>query len=173
MSGCVLWFTGLPCCGKTTIANKIAEYLSNKHKIERLDGDVVRKSLCKDLGFSKEDRDKNLDRIIFMSKLLSRNGVIVINTFVSPYKEKRNFARNEIDDFIEIYVKCSVETCEKRDVKGMYKLAREGKIKNFTGIDDPYEEPDNPHILLDTENCSIEGCVWRVLDFLREKGIIE
>ncbi len=138
--GFTAWFTGLPCCGKTTIADKVAEILKQKgYKVERLDGDIIRQDLTNDLGFSKEDRDENIRRVTFVAKLLTRNGVAVLTTFVSPYKEMRNNARKEIGNFVEIYVKCPLELCMKRDVKGMYKKALEGKIKNFTGVDDPYE----------------------------------
>ncbi len=172
--GVTLWFTGLPCCGKTTIADKVAVHLKCEGlNIERLDGDIVRKSICRDLGFSKEDRAKNIERVTYISKLLTRNDVIVLNTFVSPYIGIRDKARKEIGNFIEIYVRCPVEVCEERDVKGMYKLAREGKIKNFTGIDDPYEEPINPELVLDTSKESIDESTYKVLYYLKEKKWIK
>jgi adenylyl-sulfate kinase len=171
--GFVLWFTGLPCCGKTTVADKVAEILKAKSmKVERLDGDIVRKSLTRDLGFSKEDRDKNIERVTFVAMMLSRNGVAVLPAFVSPYIGARDNARKETTNFIEVYVKCSVEECEKRDVKGMYKKAREGIIKDFTGVDDPYEEPPNPEIVLESDNETVEVSVQKVLDYLNQRGFL-
>ena len=172
--GFTAWFTGLPCCGKTTIADKVAEILKQKgYKVERLDGDIVRQDLTNDLGFSKEDRDENIRRITFVAKLLTRNGVAVLTTFVSPYKKMRDNARKEIGNFIEIYVRCPVEICIKRDVKGMYKKALDGKIKNFTGVDDPYEEPLNPELILDTNKEKIEESIEKVLKKLEELGYIK
>ena len=164
MKGVTVWFTGLPCSGKTTIADKVADVLrANGHKVERLDGDTVRKGLTSDLGFSKEDRDENIKRVTFVAHLLTRNGVKVLATFVSPYRERRKESRMEIGDFIEVYVRCSLDECIRRDVKGMYKKALAGEIKDFTGVDDPYEEPENPELVLDTDNLSIEECVKEVL----------
>jgi len=172
--GFTAWFTGLPCCGKTTIADKVAEILKQKgYKVERLDGDIVRQDLTNDLGFSKEDRDENIKRVTFVAKLLTRNGVAVLTTFVSPYKEMRNNARKEIGNFIEIYVKCPLELCMKRDVKGMYKKALEGKIKNFTGVDDPYEEPENPELILYTDKETIDESVQKTIDKLIQLGYIK
>jgi adenylyl-sulfate kinase len=169
--GFVLWFTGLPCSGKTTVADKVAEKLKAiGMKVERLDGDIVRKSLTRDLGFSKEDRDKNIERVTFVAKMLSRNGVAVLPAFVSPYIGARDNARKETTNFIEVYVKCSVEECEKRDVKGMYKKAREGIIKDFTGVDDPYEEPPNPEIVLEADKETVEESVNNVLTRIKELG---
>lgn len=169
--GFVLWFTGLPCSGKTSVADEVAKILKAKDmKVERLDGDVVRKSLTRDLGFSKEDRDKNIERVTFVSMILSRNGVAVLPAFVSPYIGARDNARNECTNFIEVYVKCSVEECEKRDVKGMYKKAREGIIKDFTGVDDPYEEPPNPELVIETDKETIEESTQKVIEKLKELG---
>jgi adenylylsulfate kinase len=169
--GVTVWFTGLPCCGKTTIANKVAEILRDKnYKVEQLDGDIVRKSLTSDLGFSKEDRNENIKRVTFVAKLLTRNDVIVLATFVSPYIERRQKTREEIGNFIEVYVKASVEACMERDVKGMYKKALAGEIKNFTGIDDPYEVPTNPELIVDTEKETIEESVQKVLKIMRKLG---
>jgi adenylyl-sulfate kinase len=169
--GFVLWFTGLPCSGKTTVADKVAEILKVKDmKVERLDGDIVRKSLTRDLGFSKEDRDKNIERVTFVAMILSRNGVAVLPAFVSPYIGARDNARNECTNFIEVFVKCPVEECEKRDVKGMYKKAREGIIKDFTGVDDPYEVPPNPEIILETHKETLEESTEKVLEYLKSRG---
>ena len=172
--GFVLWFTGLPCSGKTTVADAVAQQLKARGmKAERLDGDIVRKSLTRDLGFSKEDRDKNIERVTFVAKLLSRNGVAVLPAFVSPYIGARDNARAETTNFIEVYVKCSVEECEKRDVKGMYKKAREGIIKEFTGVDDPYEEPPKPEIVVETDKETVEVSTQKVLDYLNKRGFIK
>jgi adenylyl-sulfate kinase len=171
--GFVLWFTGLPCSGKTTVADVVAEKLKEKNmKVERLDGDIVRKSLTRDLGFSKEDRDKNIERVTFVAMMLSRNGVAVLPAFVSPYIGARNNARKMTTNFIEVYVKCSVEECEKRDVKGMYQKAREGIIKDFTGVDDPYEEPPNPELVLEADKETVEESVEKVMKYLNEKSYL-
>jgi adenylyl-sulfate kinase len=171
--GFTAWFTGLPCSGKTTIADGVAEVLRGRGlKVERLDGDIVRKGLTSDLGFSKEDRDENNKRVTYVAKLLTRNDVAVFATFVSPYRERRAKSRDEIGDFIEIYVRCPVEVCIERDEKGMYKKAIAGEIKGFTGIDDPYEEPEDPELILDTDTMGVEECVQRVLVKLEELGYV-
>jgi len=172
--GVTVWFTGLPCSGKSTIADRVAEILKEKgYRVERLDGDIVRQHLTKDLGFSKEDRYENLRRVGFVAKLLTRNGVIVLASFVSPYRDIRNELRNEIGNFIEVYVKASPELCAKRDVKGMWAKAKAGEIKNFTGYDDPYEEPENPELVLDTENESVDESVEKVLNKLKELNYVK
>lgn len=169
--GVTVWFTGIPCCGKTTIANRIAEILRNEgYKTERLDGDIVRKNLSSDLGFSKKDRNENIKRVTFVAKLLTRNGVVVLATFVSPYIERRQITRESIVDFIEVYVKAPLEVCMERDIKGMYKKALAGEIKNFTGVDDPYEEPINPELVLYTDKESIEESTQKVLDVMKKYG---
>lgn len=171
--GFTAWFTGLPCCGKTTVANRVADILKDKgYRVERLDGDIVRKGLTSDLGFSKEDRDQNIKRVTFVAKLLTRNGVAVLATFVSPYRERRQKTREEIGNFVEIYTKCPVKVCMERDVKGMYKKALNGEIKNFTGVDDPYEEPPNPELVINTDTETIEESVEKVLKKLEELGYI-
>ena len=167
--GVTVWFTGLPCCGKTTVADKVASLLKEKgKKVERLDGDIVRKSLTSDLGFSKDDRDENIKRVTFVAKLLTRNDVIVLATFVSPYRERRKKTREEIGDFIEVYVNCPLDICIDRDVKGMYEKALKGEIKGFTGIDDPYEEPLNPELVLNTDIETFEESVEKVLEKMKE-----
>ena len=171
--GVTVWFTGLPCSGKTTIADKIAKILKEKgRKVERLDGDIVRKGLTRDLGFSKEDRDMNIERVTFVAKLLTRNDVIVLATFVSPYIERRQQTREEIGSYVEVYVDTSVEECIKRDVKGMYKKALAGEIKNFTGVDDPYEAPPNSEITVHTEKESVDESVQKVLKYLEKNGYL-
>jgi len=171
--GFTAWFTGLPCSGKTTVADAVADVLREKgYRVERLDGDIVRKGLTSDLGFSKEDRDENIKRVTFVSKLLSRNGVAVLATFVSPYRERRRKTREEIGNFVEVFVRCPVDVCIERDVKGMYKKALAGEITGFTGVDDPYEEPENPEVILHTDRETLEESVQKVLDRLQKLGYI-
>ena len=170
--GYCLWFTGLSGAGKTTITNQLVkELLKRGSKLEVLDGDVVRENLSKGLGFSKEDRDTNIRRIAFVANLLSRNGVPVITAAISPYREIRDEARQMMGDrFIEIYVKASVETCEERDVKGLYAKARSGEIKEFTGVSDPYEEPVDPEITVETEQQSPEESAQQIIGYLEKHG---
>ena len=133
--GFTLWFTGLPCSGKSAVGDRVADILKERgHRVERLDGDVVRQDLTRDLGFSKKDRDENIRRVTFVAKLLSRNGVGVLTSFISPYREMRDRARKECTNFVEVYAKCPVEVCIQRDVKGMYQKALRGEIKEFTGV---------------------------------------
>ena len=172
--GVTLWFTGLPCSGKSAVADRAAEILKERgYKVERLDGDIVRQDLTRDLGFSKADRDENIRRVTFVSKLLTRNGVIVLTSFISPYIEVRARARREIGSFIEVYTKCPLEICIQRDVKGMYKKAIAGQIKEFTGISDPYEEPARPELLLETDKQTLEECTARVLAVLKDGGYLD
>jgi adenylylsulfate kinase len=171
--GFTAWFTGLPCSGKTAVANRVAELLKARgFKVERLDGDIVRQSLTRDLGFSKQDRDENIRRVTFVAKLLTRNGVAVLTSFISPYREVRAYARKEIGNFVEVYVKCSVEVCMERDVKGMYEKAIKGEIKEFTGVSDPYEEPLDPEILLETDKETLEDSANKVIRRLNDLGYI-
>ena len=172
--GFTVWFTGLPCSGKTTIADIVADKIRDRgYRVERLDGDIVRKGLTSDLGFSKEDRDENIKRVTFVAKLLTRNGVAVLATFVSPYRARRSKTRAEIGEFVEIYTRTPLEVCISRDVKGMYQKALAKEISNFTGIDDPYEEPKNPELILDTDKESVEESVEKVIDKLVELGYID
>ncbi|MCF7861785.1 adenylyl-sulfate kinase [Candidatus Woesearchaeota archaeon] len=172
--GVVLWFTGLPFSGKTTIANAVADRLKEKgFKTERLQSKVLRTVLGKDLGFSKEDREKNLDRATFMAKMLARNGVIVLSSFITPYESIRSKIRSELEKdstFIEVFLDASVETCKKRDDKGLYEKAQKGEIKDFTGVSDPFEEPKNAEITLDTEKNGVEENVEKVLKYL--EGVV-
>ena len=172
--GFTIWFTGLSGSGKTTLSKMVESELRRRgiQKIELLDGDVVRTHLSKGLGFTKEDRDTNIKRIGFVCKLLSRNGVVAIAAAISPYREIRDHNRNEIGDFIEVYCKCSLNVCIKRDVKGLYKKAIAGEIKNYTGIDDPYEEPLNPEVQLETDRETPEESVQRILQKLEILGYI-
>ncbi len=174
-SSMILWFTGLPSSGKSTLANEVEKRLM-EHSIRTyiLDGDNVRTGLCKDLGFSEEERAENIRRIGEVAKLFVDAGIVVLSAFVSPYRRDRDAVRNLVEkgEFIEIYIKCPVEECEKRDVKGLYKKARQGIIKGFTGVDDPYEEPLNPEIVVNTQENSIEECTEKILTYLRENSYI-
>jgi adenylylsulfate kinase len=143
------------------------------HNVEVLDGDIVRTHLSKGLGFSREDRDTNIKRIAFVCGLLTRNGVICISAAIAPYREAREWARKEIGNFVEVYVKCPIEVCRQRDVKGLYKLVEEGKLKGFTGIDDPYEEPEHPELIVETDKETIEESISRILGKLEELGYLE
>jgi adenylylsulfate kinase len=162
--GVTLWFTGLSGSGKTTIAKAVEYELRSRHcQVEMLDGDVIRTNLSKGLSFSKEDRDINVRRIGFVANLLSRNGVVAITAAISPYRAVRDEIRQNTENFIEVYVNAPLEICEARDVKGLYAKARAGEIKNFTGIDDPYEEPLNPDVVCYTAQESIDISVSKVL----------
>jgi adenylyl-sulfate kinase len=169
-----MWFTGLPCSGKSAIADKLADIFRERGlKAERLDGDIVRQDLTRDLGFSKEDRDENIRRVTFVAKLLTRNGVAVLTSFISPYYGMRDRARREIGNFVEVYAKCSLEECMRRDVKGMYKKALAGQIKEFTGVSDPYEEPIKPELVIETDKETLDESVGRCLARLVELGYLD
>lgn len=171
--GFILWFTGLSGSGKTTISKALKPELKARGcKVEILDGDVVRTHLSKGLGFSKEDRDTNIRRIGFVAHLLSRNGVAAIAAAISPYRAIRDEIRTMEPNFVEIYVKAPLATCEARDVKGLYAKARAGEIKGFTGIDDPYEEPINPEIVCDTDCESVAESVKHIITKLELLGYI-
>ena len=164
----VIWLTGLPGSGKTTIAKALCPKLKESgFKVELLDGDIVRKELSPELGFTKQDRETHARRVVYLSKLLSRNGIISVVCLISPYREFRRYARSEIttnNNFYEVYVKCLLETCMKRDPKGLYKKALSGEIKDLTGLQDPYEEPENPEIIVDTERQTLEESANVILD---------
>lgn len=171
----ILWFTGLSASGKSSIANAFARRLFDRgNQAFVLDGDNVRHGLNKDLGFDEAGRRENIRRIGEVSKLFVENGHIVLTAFISPYREDRQVVRALVEEgeFIEVYVRCSVETCEQRDPKGLYKKARNAEIPNFTGISAPYEEPENPEIILDTEHYSIEECVDQLTEILTSNGYI-
>jgi len=169
--GFCLWLTGLSGSGKTTIGVAIEEKLRDKGlKCERLDGDVLREEF-KEWKFSKEDRTTNVKRIMFAAKLLSRNDVAVIASFISPYAVDREYGKKTVNNFIEVFVKCPISECERRDPKGLYKKVRAGEIKQFTGIDDPYEEPQNPDLVLETDGLSIDQCVDKIYEYLIENGL--
>jgi len=171
----VLWFTGLSGAGKSTLAHAVEEELHQRScRTIVLDGDNVRHGLCSDLGFSDEDRNENLRRIGEMSKLFIEAGVLTLTAFISPFQQERNKIRKMIPhgDFLEIYVDCSVETCETRDVKGLYQRARAGEIENFTGISAPYEKPEKPELTVDTDRETLEESVAKVMQLLIDRGII-
>ena len=175
--GFCLWFTGLSGAGKTTIADVVvSEFESRDVPVEVLDGDVVRENLSKGLGFSKEDRDTNIRRIAFVADLLSRNGVPVITAAISPYRAIRDEARKMHEatgaGFVEVFVATSLEDCEERDTKGLYAKARSGEIKEFTGISDPYEEPENPEIRVETHDKTPEESAEQVLAYLEAEELI-
>lgn len=171
--GVTVWFTGLSGAGKTTISRAVEQQLRDRNRlVEILDGDIVRQNLTKGLGFSKEDRDENIRRIGFVAHLLTRNGVIVLVSAISPYREIRQEVRERIGDFIEVYVNAPLEVCEQRDVKGLYKKARSGEIKQFTGIDAPYEAPVKPEVVCRTDMESEAESVAKVLRTLEEFGYL-
>ena len=171
--GVTVWFTGLSGAGKTTISCAVEQVLRSRgYLVESLDGDIVRQNLTKGLGFSKEDRDENIRRIGFVAHLLTRNRVIVLVSAISPYAQIRAQVRQRIGDFIEVYVNAPLELCEQRDVKGLYKKARAGEIKQFTGIDDPYESPLNPEVECRTDLESEAESAAKVLQTLEAFGYV-
>ena len=172
----ILWFTGLPSSGKSTIANEVEKILiASGIRTYILDGDNVRMGLCKDLGFSEEDRAENIRRIGEVSKLFADAGCVVLSAFVSPYRRDRDAIRELVEDgeFVEVFVDAPVEVCEERDVKGLYKKARAGEIKGFTGIDDPYEAPLNAELTIHTDKASLEEGTQMVIDYLLEKKVVD
>lgn len=171
--GFTLWFTGLSGAGKSTIAQLLQRTLKESgHPVEVLDGDEVRENLSKGLGFTKADRDTQVRRIGYVAKLLSRNGVIVITAAISPYRETRDEMRRSMQNFVEVYVKCPIAECIRRDVKGLYKKALAGEIPAFTGISDPYEPPLNPEITVDTSTQTAEESVQHILTALEEMRLL-
>ena len=171
--GVTVWFTGLSGAGKTTITRALEKKLRDAdYPLEILDGDIVRTNLTKGLGFSKEDRDTNIRRIGFVSQLLTRHGVIVLVSAISPYRDIRDEVRGKIGDFVEVFVNAPLNVCEDRDVKGLYKRARAGEIKSFTGIDDPYEPPLNPEVECRTDLETLEESVNKVWQELEKKGYL-
>lgn len=173
MNGFTVWFTGLPSSGKSTLAKVLRDEIEKKNRhVEILDGDEVRLRLSKGLGFSKEDRDENIRRISYVAKIITRCGAVAITCAISPYKSIRQEARQEIQDFIEVFVDCELEQCIKRDLKGLYKKALSGEIKNFTGISDPYEKPDNPEITVNTSSETIEQSLKKIVSGLTKLGYL-
>lgn len=171
--GFTLWFTGLSGAGKTTVSRIVAEELRRRGmKVEVLDGDVVRENLSKGLGFSKQDRDTNIRRIGWVCEVLTRNGVVAIGAAISPYREIRDEIRSKIGRFVEVYAECPIDVLAERDIKGLYKKALRGEIKNFTGVDDPYEPPVNPDVTIRSDREGIEESAAKVLARLEELGYV-
>jgi len=171
--GFVVWFTGLSGAGKSTLTGGLESVLRERGlKVEVLDGDVVRTNLSKGLGFSKEDRDTNIRRIGFVCKLLARNGVAAIAAAISPYREIRDEVRRDIGDFVEVYLKCPIDVLKERDTKGLYAKALRGEITNFTGVSDPYEQPLNPELILETDKESEEESLASLVNRLEELGYL-
>ncbi|PKR77799.1 adenylyl-sulfate kinase [Halalkalibacillus sediminis] len=174
-SSAVIWFTGLSGAGKSTVSVDLEKEL---HKLGvhtyRLDGDNVRHGLNNNLGFSAEDRAENIRRVGEVSKLMADAGLVTLSAFISPYREDRDNVRKMMNEqeFVEVYVKCDLGVCEDRDPKGLYKKARAGEIKGFTGIDDPYEEPNKPEITVETDKHSVEECVKQIVDYLKQNGYL-
>ena len=172
--GFTVWFTGLSGSGKSTLAELLVEVLEERgHRYELLDGDVVRTHLSKGLGFSKEDRDTNILRIGWVAERLTYHGAAVVCSAISPYREARDQVRANIPAFVEVYVQCSVEECARRDRKGLYEKAFRGEITGFTGVDDPYEPPENPEVVVDTERLSPEECLEILVRRLEELGYLQ
>ena len=171
--GVTVWFTGMSGAGKTALAVPLEKELKKRGlRVERLDGDIVRQSLTRDLGFSKEDRDKNIERVTFVAKLLTRNGVAVLCSFISPYRAVRAKVREEVGNMVEVYCHASLETLIERDVKGLYKKAIAGEIENFTGISDPYEAPENPDVQIDSGAEALDESLAKILQRLEELGYV-
>ncbi|HYP26165.1 MAG TPA: adenylyl-sulfate kinase [Blastocatellia bacterium] len=171
--GFTLWFTGLSGAGKTTLARLVeGELKARGHKVEVLDGDVIRTNLSKGLGFSKEDRDTNIRRIGFVCDLLTRNEVVAIAAAISPYRAVREEVRRQIGSFVEVYVECPIDVLSDRDVKGLYKKALAGEIRNFTGVDDPYEPPASPEVTVHTDSETPEQSAARIISRLEELGLV-
>jgi len=173
MKSPVIWLTGIPASGKTTLALELKKFYEQKGlQIDILDGDEIRKTLSKDLGFSPEDRKEHNRRVIFVAQILAKNGVTTIVPLISPYRETRANARKEIPNFVEVWVKASVDECKKRDPKGLYKKAMAGEIKNLTGLQAPYEEPENAELVLDTEKHSVEESIEMITSTLKKLGYL-
>ena len=171
--GFVIWLTGLPSSGKTTLAMALDSSLKERGlPVEVLDGDELRQSLSADLGFSARDRQEHARRVIYLSKILTRNGIVVIVPLISPYRKTRRLARCQLKHFVEVFVKCPLEECIRRDPKGLYAKAFRGEISAMTGVSDPYEEPDSPEVTVETNVLSIDQCVQRILEGVVESGHI-
>ena len=174
MRGVVVWLTGLPCSGKSTLAAALSSALATSGKrVEVLDGDVVRRELSQELGFSRRDRDINVQRIGYVAGLLAKHGVIVIAAVVSPYADARRRVRELCGEFVEVYVRCPLEECERRDVKGMYRKARAGALPAFTGVSDPYEPPTAPEVIIDTQRSTLEDSLRELVANLVLRGYVD
>jgi adenylyl-sulfate kinase len=172
--GFTLWFTGLPCAGKTTLSAEVGLELKRRGcRVEVLDADALRATVCRGLGFDRKDRDENVARIGWICSMLSRHGVVSIAAVVSPYADAREQLRRTIPGFVEIYVKTPLSVCIERDVKGMYAMAMAGKLSHFTGIDDPYEEPLHPEIVVETEKSTVSECVESIIEWLEQADLLK
>ncbi len=168
--GIVIWLTGMPCSGKTTISKKLEKYFQRKNlPVQILDGDAMRQTINSDLGFSKKDRDENIRRAAHIAKLLSDNGINVVVAFVSPYRKMREFARGICDKFVEVYLKCSIDECVRRDSRGVYKKKLSGQTKNNLSIKNSYEEPKNPEIIVNTEEESLAKSFKKIVEYIGER----
>jgi adenylyl-sulfate kinase len=171
--GLVLWFTGLSGSGKSTVARALEQELKARRlRVELLDSQIVRQTLTRDLGYSKDDRDINIERVTFVAKLLSRNNIIVVASFISPYEATRQYVRREVTNYIEIFTDSPLKICMERDRKGLYEQAIAGKVTNFTGVNDPYEVPKHPDIHLHTERESVAESVEKISAWLESHGLI-
>jgi len=174
VSGFTVWLTGLSGAGKSTIAQALAAQLEQRgQSTEVIDGDVIRTTLSKGLGFSREDRDTNIARIALICALLTKHGVATISAAISPYAGARKLAREQIGNFIEVYVHCPLHVVKARDVKGLYEKAERGEIQSFTGVSDPYEAPENPEVIVRTHEESVETSVNRIVDYLEAHGYVQ
>src|SRR5690348_3460722 len=174
MQAAAIWLTGIPASGKSTISILLRDYLQkNNMPVIILDGDEIRKTVSKDLGFSPQDRKEHNRRVIEIAKLLVKNNFTAIMPLISPYKETRDLARKEIPNFVEVYVKASLDTCIKRDPKGLYQKAKNGEITNLTGLQSPYEEPENPEVIVDTEKNSPQQCLDMITSKLQQLGCLK
>lgn len=171
-SGGLVYFTGLPCSGKTTIANKIKEIIGNTRRVEFFDGDIFRKTLCKDLGYTNEDRKKSSERIMFVISYLVKHGVLVFFTAITPQRKLRKEVRDQFENFIQVYVDADSQTCAKRDVKGMWKKAINGELENFAGVNLEYEVPTDSEIICHSSKETIEECANKVISYLKTKGFL-
>lgn len=172
-NGFVVWLTGLSGSGKTTIAKSLKFTLEELGmRVELLDGDEVRRQLSPDLGFTKNDREMHARRVVYLSKILARNGIIALVSLIAPYRSFREYARKEIGSYVEVYVKTPLETCIKRDPKGLYKKALKGEITDMTGLQDPYEEPLNPELIIETQLLNVDESARRILSKLKELGYV-
>lgn len=172
--GLVVWLTGLSGSGKTTVARTVEDALKSMNRcVVVLDGDEIRRHLSSDLGFSRKDRELNVERVANLSHILSRSGIITIVALISPFRNSREYARKIVGDFVEVWVKCSLETCKKRDPKGLYAKVKMGEITNFTGIDQDYEIPLNPEITLDTDRETLQQCSQKIMQELKHLGYLE
>jgi adenylylsulfate kinase len=171
--GLVIWLTGLSGSGKTTTGRMLEQYFREKGlKVEFLDGDELRRSISSELGFSKEDREIHARRVAYLSHLLSRNDVFTIVALISPYRSFREYARNLVGNFVEVWVQCSLETCMRRDPKGLYKNASRGNIKNMTGLQAPYEPPISPEVVINTESETPQECAKNIFDYINKKYML-